>query len=467
MRYLSLAFILFGCCFNDSVAQQTNSPTVICFTVKVPTPPYKNLNSQICEYYQGAQQFAGNINVKYKIWRDANLDLCELKGDSLSIKERFFYHIIGESKGLGVQCGYDEENARQIVLSSTSKIGFNPDYSLDVKTKFGKIENPNRCKLSFGSIDITDDLNKLTLNYLNKLNNKFTNDIKNKNNFKSKVEAGWRRINEPISIDKDIWFMLNPSSLSLGNIRADDTNINVNLGITCSPTIIYGLQPIANTSALPKLTNSNCDAAITIKALIQLEEAELNNTLNNFKTNESNGSLFNDYIVGNRRIIIEKVNIKSSESKPLLITLKARSYPIKPIGKLSSIKHIGFLINKLFTTVKGKMIITGEPAYDSTTHIFSLTQTKYSLKTKNYFIKVFNGIYKNEVLKKVNQALTINLEARIKPLEKNITAGLNKDLGSVIITGKISHLNFDSPKTKNKAVDINAFFIGFLDISVK
>ncbi|HXL72149.1 MAG TPA: DUF4403 family protein, partial [bacterium] len=73
---------------------------------------------------------------------------------------------------------------------------------------------------------------------------------------KFSVKDLWAEIQEPIYLDKGIWLLINPKTLSLGSVRADRKNIfsaHAGLETTANPEVVFGPKPLTTPVPMPRL----------------------------------------------------------------------------------------------------------------------------------------------------------------------------------------------------------------------
>jgi hypothetical protein len=73
---------------------------------------------------------------------------------------------------------------------------------------------------------------------------------------KSKLKGLWADIEEPVFLDKGIWLLVRPESMSLGNMRTDlrqASTAHAILEMTANPEIVFGPRPATTPVPLPPL----------------------------------------------------------------------------------------------------------------------------------------------------------------------------------------------------------------------
>src|SRR5208337_1062140 len=64
----------------------------------------------------------------------------------------------------------------------------------------------------------------------------------------------WKRLQEPVFLDKDTWLLVRPTTLSLGLSRTDlkrASTLHTVLEMTAVPELVFGPEPPASSATMP------------------------------------------------------------------------------------------------------------------------------------------------------------------------------------------------------------------------
>lgn len=450
----------------------------LCMRLSYPAPSLEIVENKVCDYYKGQYDinapsmlgpFPGPIltgYVNFEVWRNKKLEELSLHDSIFSIGAKVYYWLDGEIQGYGFQCGWDDEEARQLLLGLDSKFKFDPNYYINTKTTVRNIETPNRCKVTIINKDITDRIANLLYNYLSKGTQAFDEKVKSNTNFKPLVSKVWDNIQNPIQIDENIWLTINPKELSGGEIlvtQGSPQTINTKLGIIFHPKIKYGDKPNVDKTILPPLNISNCSKNIELQPNIKIPFDEIDQYLND----KIHGIKDRNFDFKRRRVIIDSLSTYSSNQKQIL-KLSIRCIPIKKLTGNIVYNSFIFFFDKIFYKKKGQLFLVATPTFNFSENKIYYPDMDFDINTIYTLKKGADWILKTNIKDYLISNSEIIITEKIKNLENKLNIALKQNINDdASLNGKIDKVSFRNIFVSEDKIVIGLSVSGEIEILVK
>ncbi|QHS56533.1 DUF4403 family protein [Mucilaginibacter sp. 14171R-50] len=415
----------------------------LCIPIRFPIPYVNTFAQNICEYYEGNYQ-DGTLNlvppvvffvdVDYKVWRDTPFDEFKFHGNTFSIAEKIFYSadgyvIIGAIPVPG-QCGWDDEAAREIVIGYDSEFGFSPDYSLMTKTKRRAVITPNRCLVTLADRDVTDNLTRLIERFMDIGANKVDELVPKLTNFKQPISHLWEVLQKPIKLDDNTWLTLGLTKLSGGQILVNDGNpqfVSTTVGLTFSPEIQTGHEPVLSPVPLPPLKLEDCAPGFELHPEVSFSFTDLESKLNN-------GGAQTTFQFGKRKLLVNHTRPYNSGQKTVLeVQGKLRAArPEHPRNRFFS--NIAYFFDNIFYRKSATLYVVGTPSTETVSHDFRLANIQYDAHTKNIIRRKAAWIENTTLLTSLENTSRMSTSAKLENIKSAINTGLTKSVDNIQIS---------------------------------
>ncbi len=377
----------------------------------------------------------GNNCIAYKIDRG---DLgVSLQNNNLSVKTQLTYQARFGRKFMGSIRTLASSGKQTLNIGLNSALNWNNDWQLVTNTTSVPITGEDY-KFTDFNYDVTPRI-ILTLQHrfdekLSALDRKASQYF----NIKTILERAWDKIQVPIKVHDQIWFVVNPDSVSVSRIHGDNQNLQVSIGISCYPKVYYTeTQPVIKKMPIPGFSVRNDSlAAFHINLYGELSYIEATKLANDQLKNK-------DFAIGSRHLIIDDIQINGTGNK-LIIQVRISG------------------------TVKGVVYFVATPYYDPESNMILVKDFDFSIETKNVLIKLANWMLHDEFKNLVSSKLKYNVTNQLKKAQDDLTIAINRKIGTDLqLTGAITSLStlgvFITDKGLKTVVTANGSIKAFIE----
>lgn len=348
-----------------------------------------------------------------KDWTRKPMDINFIK-NTINLSSRVDFNFILKGKNpLPVGGDYWKlaECKSAYIFAIKSNVYVNENWSLSSKSGVTEmqLEKPcgNNIIKAFASIYLT----KLIKQKFNEGLNQLDLQMPSVSNMKPKIQPFWDKIQSPIVLKKDILFNLNPTSFSVSPIHGNRKIININVGMECSPKLVYG----------------KLDKAVQLEPLPQLN------------INNENPTGFHIELEGEIPFI--KANeIVNSKLKDKKLQFKGKEVIIKDVNIYPCGDSIVVKV-QIDGKAKGIIYFMGLPYYDALTKTINVTNFDFTIDSKNILVKALNWLKHDDFKNSINNQLHFNVSKQIDEGEKYINEAMNRTIEpNIKLEGAINKL---------------------------
>ncbi len=358
------------------------------------------------QYPEGWVQADCGTRYKYH-FRRSPLQL-RMQGTSMDLSFTGFYKIAGATRlcsGSTIlspwtpscTCGFDEPE-RKVTIGFTSSFFLRPDYVLQTKITRKETVAHDKCEVCFWGQDVTTTV----LDGLKKeldLSRKAMEDSFGAYPLRPYLQKAWRLLNEPYPIPGVGIFSLNPKSLHMQNLNAQNDLLNITIGITAAPVVQFE-KVASNAIPLPNLTPAQPAGGFTVYLDAALSYDSL-------------GHVINGYMAGKRFDVSEGLFAKHIVVKEVTVAGNAE-------GNL--------LLKVDFTgSFNGTAFFTGKPHYNTESKTLEVQNLDYDLQTKNLLLKGAKWLFAAKIETELKKASRIPLGAYFDSAQQRLTQSLNRE----------------------------------------
>ena len=319
-----------------------------------------------------------------------------------------YYQIVGSTRWCNgstvlspwtpsCKCGFDEPE-RKVDIGFVSSFAFSPDYRLQTNIVRTEPVAKDKCEVCLWGQDVTKDVIDGLKAELD-LSRKAMQDSFGNINLRPYMQHAWNMLNEVHSIPGIGYFSLHPKRLRMQNINAQKDLLNINIGITASPSVSFEKQNAVVTPVPNLSTSANPGGfSIFLEAALQYD---------------SLSKVVNGYMAGKRFDVSEGILKKH-------IIVKEVTVASDPAGRM--------LIKLDFTgSFNGTAFFTGNPVYNPANKTIEVRDLDYDLQTKNLFLKTAKWLFAGKIETELKKNTTINLTSYFDSAQKSLNAYLNKE----------------------------------------
>lgn len=310
------------------------------------------------------------------------------------------------------------------------------DWKVKVKTisqGFEWLVNPS-VKVGFFTVDVTSMVETVLKNQQTQIAEIIDSYLANKIDLKPNASQLWANVQEPIflSAENQAWFRFVPDSIALMPIYCENDMIKSGFRLKGNAEVISGQKPESAKKTLPNagnLAGISADfsvfTSIAVSHDIISEIAKKQMVQKTFTFDGNKSVTINDLKFG------EKNQMMRSESD-------------------------------VSGTYNGKIILQGNPYYDSSSQNIRIQNLDFEFDTKNKLHKTAAWLGEGKILKNLSPYLQFPMKQQLTDIENSIKKFLtnNKITPNIILDGKLSKLN---PQKEIFVTDKN--YILFLELN--
>ena len=309
-------------------------------------------------------------------------------------------------------CGKDEPR-RRISESFSTRIDLLPSWDVSATTRNTGIVAADQCSLGrLGAMDVTD---KLVAGFggvgsaLDKQLNQGLSQVR------SKAEAGWRVLANPIEVDAQTRLEIRPEKVSISSMQTSTSSLQLTAAVAARPRVEGATQAQAAGSPLP---NAGSDAAsgprFAIYLPVKMDYAAVEAQLKDRLKLKSDGV---HYPTRKHYVRLTDVSLEAAGQKALF--------------KLS------------FTGIaEGYLFLIGTPVFDAEGKSLSFPDLDYSPESKQALVESLEGLNRDAVLQDLRARLVIDLIDYPDSAQAKLLEALNRRYGNVQLTGSLSAPTF-------------------------
>ncbi len=419
-------------------------PTVnstINIPIRVELKPFIKLADQSFDKeFKGADNPCSGLRYQYKLKREP-IQLTG-KGKTVFLGLDVAYGFSGEycaacvfdnciNPPIPFSCGWGDESLRRAKIKLKSDVELTSNYRIKSTTSFTEFTPIDPCRVTFAQININDVLMSQIRPELGNLAKMIDAEI-GKQDLKPYILPVWKALQEDIKIPATGYLRFQPQSLSVSEINMNGSILNLNVGLTATPTI-QSSPWNKPTTALPALTPYKKGSGFEVYTDLKMNYDSLSQQLFEIMKTEQ-------FAMGK-----EKINITSLK--------------LFPAGEKLGVA-VGFTGTK-----KGTFYLLGNPDFDNTKSSLALKNVEYDIATKNVLIKTAKWMMDETIRKKLEEQMVFDLSDLMNLTKKSIAESLNQTLdGGIKIKGQLKSLSISGWSLQQDALWVRAKTMGDIQV---
>ena len=311
-----------------------------------------------------------------------------------------------------VSCGMDKERPR-IRLTLATKYDLDEHWHIQTTSRVVGLEavsqeERDQCEVSIAKINVTgkvvDAARGAVVGMLKKADQRLS-----RMSIEKPITGIWYKLQNPISIAKGTLFLeINPKHISLGPIKAQDSNLIARLDLLAAPRLVSGEKPVNDSIPLPALgrTSSGTDTAVVLVEGV-LAYAAANELLGTALEGKKFGKWW-------ARITIDDVTALPAGKGRIVLAVKVSG------------------------RVNGTLWAVGTPAYDQATDMISVPDLAFDVKTQGALAGMAGWLVNGPFLKEVRLLAKIPASTLLENVVEIANRELNRELSKgVFLRGQL------------------------------
>ncbi|HTC19535.1 MAG TPA: DUF4403 family protein [bacterium] len=231
---------------------------------------------------------------------------------------------------------------------------------------------------------------------------------------RSRMADLWGKMDVPIQLDKGLWLLIRPETLSVGRMRTDlkrASTAHVVLEMIADPEIVFGPKPLTTPVAMPPLQRFQPGPGIfqaVSNARITYKEA-------------------NQYLSDPRMKLIGMVLPGSGERKLTIVGIRLYGSGGKVIVEVK-LHYNPPIINFEGKPANLTVYLSGTPRFLAKERLIDLPDLDYDIKSSDLMVQVADWLFKSDFRNEMRQAARIPIGAKMDLLKEKIIKALNRPL---------------------------------------
>jgi hypothetical protein len=257
----------------------------------------------------------------------------------------------------------------------------------------------------------------------------------------------WERMQEPIFLDKGIWLLIRPKTLSLGTMRNDPKNIlsaHTMIETSSNPEVVFGPEPVTTPIPMPKLS-PYLPGPSTFRAV--------SNTHINYKE-------VNERLKDPRMKLIGMVVPGTGGQKLTLVGLRVYGSGGQVVVEVK-LHYNPLIVNLGSKPAKVTVYLKGTPRYLKESEAFDLPDLDYDLKSSDLMLQMADLFFKNDFRDQLRKIARLSIGPKLAELKDKIDVALNRPLGPVVhLSAKVSSLKVLGGYADNEGIVVRVSIQG-------
>jgi len=261
------------------------------------------------------------------------------------------------------------------------------------------------------------------------------------------VEDVWAKIQKPIFLDKGVWLLIHPKTLSLGRVETDPHKIwtiHTALETTANPEVVFGPQPPVADVPMPPLQYF-IPGPPTFQATsnTRISYKEINKYLKDPRLH------FIGMVVpgtGGQKLTLDAIRFYGSGGK-VIVEIKLHYNPL--------------IVNLGTKPAKLTIYLRGTPHYLPKERMFDLPDLDYDLKTSDVMIQVADWLFKSDFRNQLRHVVRLPIGPKMDEMKEKIDVALNRPLGPFIrVKTQVDSFEVLNGLADNEGIEVRLFIHG-------
>lgn len=234
-------------------------------------------------------------------------------------------------------------------------------------------------------------------------------------NLKSRLADLWAKMEMPILLEKDLWLIIRPETLSVGRMRTDlkrRLTTHTVLEMTAKPEIIFGAKPFIIPMPMPKLQPFKPGPGIF---------QAMTNTRISYKE-------ANRYFQDPRLRLIGMVLPSTGERKLTLEGLRIYGSGGKVIAEVK-LHYNPPIINFTGKPAKLTVYLRGTPRYLSKQRMFDFPDLDFDIKSNDLMVQIADWIFKSDFKNEMRRIAKVPIGLKMDMFKEKMNLALNRPMG--------------------------------------
>jgi hypothetical protein len=330
-------------------------------------------------------------------------------GDRFGVTDLFHYMAEGNFLIIYGSCGKPDNTKRRANFSYSTAVSWDTSWTIRLLDGKAHVDPVDRCEVTLGGIDVTDQAMGVLNRVLEKLPDKANDRARAATaRFRPQAESAWKALQRPIVIDTSHWVSIQPDSFVVTPLNARNEVVRAEAGVFARTRLVHGAAPDPDTikyTALPSLRIGTPGDSFRVVPRIYLPFHELN-------------ALVSAKIKGLRR----------TKAIPILPDPWVEVDSTRVYGVADNLA-IGVHVKG---SVSGWLYVLGRLSFDCVTERATIDWVEYDIESRSVLLRFARWLVPSLLDKAVRSALTsVSWDAgpRFRELEAGLSKAMNGPVG--------------------------------------
>ena len=307
---------------------------------------------------------------------------------------------------IGAGCGGDSPAERpRVTVELVTPLTLTPEWHLSSHARIGRLAptssaDRDRCTVSIIRYDVTQRVIAAARDALNSHLPDIDRKI-SRVDLTDRFQEWWGLLNKPIQLTDNVWLLLGPERLRMGNVSGSGTDLIVDAGLDARPTIVTGAEPHPKPPPLPPIARDTNATGfhIVLGGLINYSDAS--------------------------RTITDALKGKSVTEAGRTVTVRSARVSPLPHGQLSfAVAFTG--------DANGTLVFVGKPIYDRHAGQLRVPDLDYDLTTDSDLISAYSWLRSDALRELFREKARLPADLLITKGRSLLSDGLNRKLGDAV-----------------------------------
>lgn len=270
---------------------------------------------------------------------------------------------------------------------------------------------------------------------------------------RSQLSELWGKMQPPIRLDKDLWLLIRPETLSVGMMRTDlkrVSTLRTVLEMTANPEIIFGPKPSITPMAMPRLQPFQPGPG-TFRAM--------SNVRINYKE-------INQYFRDPRLKLIGMVLPGTGERKLTLRGIRFYGSGGKVIAEVK-LHYNPPIVNFTGKPADLTVYLRGTPRYLPEERVFDLPDLDFDVKSNDLMVQVADWIFKSDFKNELRRIAKLPIGPKMDKLKEKMNLALNRPLNKFTrLSAQVNALKVLDGFADNEGVEVQIAVQGIANMEV-
>ena len=307
---------------------------------------------------------------------------------------------------IGAGCGGDIPTERpRVTVELVTPVTLTPNWHLSSHASIARLAptsdaDRDKCTVSIIHYDVTQRVIDAARSALTRQLPNIDRKISGVD-LTARFQEWWKLLNRPIQLTDNVWLLLSPERLRMGNVSGSGNDLIVDAGLDARPRIVAGAEPHTSIPPLPPLGRDTVSNGFHIVLGATIDYATASKT------------------------ITDALNGKSITEAGRTVTVRG--------ARVSPLPHGQLALAMTFTgDAHGTLVFVGTPIYDRRIGQLTVPNLDYDLTTDSELITAYAWLKADGLRSLFRETARFPVQPLLDKGKSLLSDGLNRKLGDAV-----------------------------------